>query len=80
VKLDEDVFHVVAPAVGPWQQRLYELRGVKPLAFGQYSKLGPGLKELLDTIAEAGAGEAAEQYLINHHLAAKSVQLRIVRQ
>ena len=27
VKLDEDVFHVVAPAVGPWQQRLNELGG-----------------------------------------------------
>jgi hypothetical protein len=36
--------------------------------------------ELLDSIAEAGAGEAAERYLINHHLAAKSVQLRLVRQ
>jgi hypothetical protein len=24
-------FNVVAPAVGPWQQRLNELEGVKPL-------------------------------------------------
>jgi hypothetical protein len=76
VKLDEDVFHVVALAVGPWQQRLSELGGVKPLAFGQYGELGPGLEELLDTIAEAGA----EWYIISHHLAAKNVQLRLVRQ
>jgi hypothetical protein len=41
VKLDEDVFHVVATAVGPWQQRLNELGGVKPLAFGQYDELAP---------------------------------------
>jgi hypothetical protein len=34
----------------------------------------------LDTIAEAGAGEAAEWYLISHYLAAKSVQLRLARQ
>jgi hypothetical protein len=41
-KLDEDVFHVVAPAGYPavrwgrstWQQRLNELGGVTPLAFG----------------------------------------------
>jgi hypothetical protein len=80
-KLDEDVFHVVAPAVGPWQQRLNELGGgVKPLAFGQYGELRPGLEELFGTTAEVGAGEAAERYLINHHLAAKGVQLRLVWQ
>jgi hypothetical protein len=87
-KLDEDVcvcvFHVVAPAVGPWQwqwqQWLNKLRGAKPLAFGQYGELGLGLEDLLDTIAEAGAGEAAERYLTNHHLAAKSVQRRLMRQ
>jgi hypothetical protein len=54
--------------------------GGEPLAFGQYGELGPGLEELLDTIAEAGASEAAERYLINRHLAAKSVHLRLVRQ
>jgi hypothetical protein len=43
---------------------------VKPLAFDQYGELGPGLEELLDSIVEAGAGEAAERYLVNHHLAA----------
>jgi hypothetical protein len=73
-------FHVVAPAVGPWQQRLNELGGVKLLVFGQYGEIRPGLEELLVTIAEAGAGEAAERYLINHHLAAKSIQLRLVWQ
>jgi hypothetical protein len=34
VDLDEKVFGVAAPAVGPWQrQQLNELGGVKPLAF-----------------------------------------------
>jgi hypothetical protein len=55
--------------------------GVKPLAFSQYGELGPGLEELLETIAEAGFGETAERHLINHHLAANSAQLlRLVRQ
>jgi hypothetical protein len=33
VDLDEDMFGVAAPAVGPWQRQLNELGGVKPLAF-----------------------------------------------
>jgi hypothetical protein len=35
VDLDEEVFGVAAPAMGPWQRQLNELSGVKPLAFGQ---------------------------------------------
>jgi hypothetical protein len=41
--------------VGPWQrQRLNELGGVKPLAFGQCSELEPGSEYVLDKIAEEG--------------------------
>ena len=47
VKLDERVFGVVAPAVGPWQRRLLELGGVRPLAFGQYGEWGAGFEELV---------------------------------
>jgi hypothetical protein len=32
VDLDENMFGVVAPAVGPWQRQLNELGRVKPLA------------------------------------------------
>ena len=32
VDLDEKMFGVAAPAVGPWQRQLNELGGVKPLA------------------------------------------------
>jgi hypothetical protein len=31
VDLDEKMFGVAAPAVGPWQRQLNELGGVKPL-------------------------------------------------
>ena len=44
VDLDEKMFGVAAPAVGPWQRHLNELGGVKPLAFGQYGELGPGFE------------------------------------
>jgi hypothetical protein len=51
VDLDEKMFGVAAPAVGPWQRHLNELGGVKPLAFGQYGELGPGFEQLLDQLA-----------------------------
>ena len=51
VDLDEKMFGVAAPAVGPWQRQLNELGGVKPLAFGQYGELGPGFEQLLDQLA-----------------------------
>jgi hypothetical protein len=36
VGLDEKMFGVAAPQVGPWQRQLSnEMSGVKPLAFGQ---------------------------------------------
>ena len=50
VDLDEKVFGVAAPAVGPWQRQLNELGGVKPLAFGQYRELGPGFEQLPDQL------------------------------
>jgi hypothetical protein len=52
VDLDEEMFGVAAPAVGPWQRQLNELGGVKPLAFGQYGELGPRFEQLLDQLAE----------------------------
>jgi hypothetical protein len=80
VDLDEKMFGVTAPAVGPWQRQLNELGGVKPLAFGQYGELGPGFEQLLDQLAEKGANEAAKRYLIPNHVVAKGVQLRLLRQ
>jgi hypothetical protein len=47
------------------------------LAFGQCGKLGPGFEQLL---LEEGAEEAANWYLITSHVAAKAVQLRLLRQ
>jgi hypothetical protein len=53
---------------------------VKPLAFGQYGELGPGIEQLLDQLAEEGADEAARRYLIPNRVVAKGVQLRLLRQ
>jgi hypothetical protein len=68
VELDEEVFGVAAPAVGPWQRQLNELGGVKPLAFSQCGErawVRP--KHLLLVtcwaIAEEGAEAAAKRYL-----------------
>jgi hypothetical protein len=38
-KLDRDTFGV-AVGQGPWQRRLEEIRGIKPLAFGQFGREG----------------------------------------
>jgi hypothetical protein len=40
-KLDRDTFGVVM-GQGPWQRRLEEIGGIKPLAFGQVGEMGPG--------------------------------------
>jgi hypothetical protein len=37
----------VAVGQGPWQRRLEEIGGIKPLTFGQFGKMGPGLEALL---------------------------------
>jgi hypothetical protein len=48
-KLDRDTFgvDVGSGAVRPWQRRLEEIGGIKPLAFGQFGEMGPGLEALL---------------------------------
>jgi hypothetical protein len=45
-KLDRETFGVDG-AHGPWQRRLAEIGGIKPLAFGQFGEMGPGLEALL---------------------------------
>ena len=80
VKLDERVFGVVAPAVGPWQRRLLELGGVRPLAFGQYGEWGAGFEELVRDIAEVGQEEAADRYMLASREAAVGIQRRCIRQ
>ena len=80
VRLDREVFGVQPPALGPWQRRLQELGGIKPLAFGQYGELGPGFEALLSELAELGADQAAERYLLENPLAAVGVQKRLLRQ
>jgi hypothetical protein len=55
-KLDRDTFGV-AVGQGPWQRRLEEIGGIKPLAFGQFGEMGPGLEALLASMAKRGADE-----------------------
>jgi hypothetical protein len=55
---------------GPWQRRLEEIGGIKPLAFGQFGEMGPGLEALLASMAKRGADEMADRYLIEHREAA----------
>jgi hypothetical protein len=43
-KLDRDTFGVAVGGQGPWQRRLEEIGGIKPLAFGQFGEMGPGLE------------------------------------
>jgi hypothetical protein len=50
-KLDRDIFGV-AVGQGPWQRRLEEIGGTKPLAFGQFGEMGPGLEALLASMAK----------------------------
>ena len=78
-KLDRDTFGVDG-AHGPWQQRLAEIGGIKPLAFGQFGEMGPGLEALLASVAKRGADEMADRYLIENREAAVGVQVFHVRQ
>jgi hypothetical protein len=64
-KLDRDNFGVDG-ADGPWQRRLAEIGGIKPLAFGQFGEMGPGLETLLADVAKRGADEMADRYLIEN--------------
>ena len=70
----------MAPAVGPWQRRLLELGGVRPLAFGQYGEWGAGFEELVRDIAEVGQEEAADRYMLASREAAVGIQRRCIRQ
>jgi hypothetical protein len=45
-ELDRGTFGV-AVGQGPLQRRLEEIEGIKPLAFGQFGEMGPGLEALL---------------------------------
>jgi hypothetical protein len=80
VDLDERMFGVAAPAVGPWQRQLNELggageaAGLRPVrGAGNY---GTGFEQLLNQLTD----EAANRYLIPNRVAAKGVQLRLLRQ
>jgi hypothetical protein len=45
----------VAVGQGPWQWRLEEIGGTKPLAFGQFGEMGPGLEApALASVAKRG--------------------------
>jgi hypothetical protein len=68
-KLDRGTFGV-AVGQGPWQRRLEEIGGIKPLAFGQFGEMGPGLEALLASMAKRGADEMADRYLIENREAA----------
>jgi hypothetical protein len=63
-------------AHGPWQQQqqqqwLVEIGGIKPLAFGQFGEMEPGLDALLASVAKRGADEQmADRYLIENREAA----------
>ena len=79
-RLDEKIFHVQGPAAGPFQRRLQEIGGVKPLVFGQFGELSDGLEVLLDDIAARGADQAAARYLLREGPGAVAVQKRLLRQ
>jgi hypothetical protein len=51
--LDRDTFGVDG-AHGLWQPRLAEIGDIKPLAFGQFGEMGPGLEALLASVAKRG--------------------------
>ena len=70
----------VAVGQGPWQRRLEEIGGIKPLAFGQFGEMGPGLEALLASMAKRGADEMADRYLIENREAAVGVQMFHMRQ
>jgi hypothetical protein len=83
-KLDRDTFGV-AVGQGPWQRRLEEIGGIKPLVFGQFGEMGPGLEALLASTAKRGAErpmryEMADRHLIENREMAVGVQMFHMRQ
>mgnify|MGYP005744606225 CR=1 FL=1 len=65
VRLDERVFGVLQPALGPFQRRLQEIGGIAPLVFGQYGELSASFEALIDTLAVKGCDQAADHYLLD---------------
>ena len=80
VRLDERVFGVLQPALGPFQRRLQEIGGIAPLVFGQYGELSASFEALIDTLAVKGCDQAADHYLLDVGPGAASVQKRLLRQ
>ena len=80
VRLDNEVFGVQQPALGPFQRRLQEIGGIAPLVFGQYGELSGSFEELIDTLAVKGCDQAAEHYLLDVGSGAAAVQKRLLRQ
>jgi hypothetical protein len=60
---------------GSGGSRRSEVGGIKPLAFGQFGEMGPGLEAPLASMAKRGADEMADRYLIENHEAAVGVQM-----
>ena len=77
VRLDERVFGVLQPALGPFQRRLQEIGGIAPLVFGQYGELSSSFESLIDTLAVKGRDQAAGHYLFDVGPGAASVQKRL---
>jgi hypothetical protein len=75
----------VAVGQGPWQRRLEEIGGIKPLAFGQFGEMpwGPASRRslLLASVAKRGApDEMADRHLIENREAVVGVQMFHIRQ
>ena len=62
VRLDERVFGVQQPAVGPFQRRLQETGGITPLVFGQYGELSASFEALIDTLAIKGCDRESRKF------------------
>ena len=48
VRLDNKVFGVQQPAVGPFQRRLQEIGVITPLVFGQYGEASADVHSLIE--------------------------------
>jgi hypothetical protein len=54
-----------AAVFGPRQRRLEEIGGTKPLAFGQFGEMGPGLEALLASMAKRAGPEGRMRWRID---------------
>jgi hypothetical protein len=64
-RLDRDALGV-GGGHGPWQRRPAEIGGIKPLAFGQFGEMRPGLAAPLASVAKRGADEMHDGGSISH--------------